>query len=90
MPDDQERRTAHEAARSIVRAAQNGANSDAFIDAVQIHTALLTKAQLRVVVGQLSGLLGAFYGADPLSRSGQEMLAGLEQWLHEEGGGDAS
>jgi hypothetical protein len=93
MTDDQARRAAHNAARAIVRAAQNGADTDAFVDAVRIHIAPLTIDQLRIVVGQLAGLLGAFYGADPLSNSGQQMLDALEQWLHTDdgpGGGSPS
>lgn len=83
MTDTQQARIAHDAARAIVRAARNGANTNAFLDAMRIHTALLTKAQLRIVVAQLAGLLGAFYGADPLTAAGDEMVKALEAWLHD-------
>lgn len=83
MTDTQQTRIAHDAARAIVRAARNGANTNAFLDAVRIHTALLTKAQLRIVVGQLAGLLGVFYGADPLSANSSQTVQALEAWLRD-------
>ena len=73
------------AVRAITRCAQNYTEAQTFAQAIRMHTQFLNRNQLLSVIAQQAGLLSCFFGADPLSNQGQQMIEDLDDWLHNEG-----